>query len=99
MGDGNYMNDRNIIRIYSNSFTRKNVMLLFDIIKRNLNINNKVVHDRNNQYIIVIEKHDMNLTRDVTLLYMQPSMMYKLGIKDGLLLNYKFDYLNIIKDI
>ena len=84
MGDGNYLNKRNIIRIYTNSFTEKDVKLLSNIIIDNLGINNKVVFDRKNQYIIVIEKDNINHTRDILLPYMHPSMLYKLGINENI---------------
>ena len=77
MGDGNYLRDKNIIRIYTNSFTKNNVIILSDIIKNNLNIRNKVIHDRNNQYIILIEQENVILTRDIVLPYTHPSMFYK----------------------
>jgi len=87
MGDGNYLNKRNIIRIYTNSFTEKDVKLLSNIIIDNLGINNKVVFDRKNQYIIVIEKDNINHTRDILLPYMHPSMLYKLGINENIVPN------------
>ena len=37
-GDGNYLSNRNIIRIYTNSFTKDDVILLSNIINDNLNI-------------------------------------------------------------
>jgi len=99
MGDGNYLKDRNIIRIYTNSFTKNNVKLLSNIINENLSISNKVIHDRNNQYIIVIEKDNIDLTRKIILPYMYPSMLYKLGIQENFILDSKFDYFNIINKI
>ena len=99
MDDGNYLKNRDIIRIYTNSFTIKNIKLLSNIISENLLINNKVIHDRNNQYIIIIEREYINLVKDLTLPYMHSSMLYKLGIDTDLNLNKKFDYLNIINDI
>jgi len=99
MGDGNFLSEKNIIRIYTNSFNKEDVILLSNIINENLGIKNKVVHDRNSQYIIIIEKDNVNLTREITLPYMHPSMLYKLGIKINSIFNNKFDYINIIKDI
>lgn len=99
MGDGNYLKERNIIRIYTNSFTQNNVILLSNIINDNLSISCKVIHDRNNQYIIVIEKGNVDLTREITLPYMHPSMLYKLGIPKDIISSYKFDYFNIINEI
>jgi len=83
MGDGNYLNTRNIIRIYTNSYTEKDVRLLSNIITDNLGIDTKVVFDRKDQYIIVIE--NVNYTRDLLLPYMHPSMLYKLGINENIL--------------
>jgi hypothetical protein len=83
MGDGNYLNTRNIIRIYTNSYTEKDVRLLSNIITDNLGIDTKVVFDRKDQYIIVIE--NISHTRDLMLPYMHPSMLYKLGINENIL--------------
>ena len=99
MGDRNFLSQRNIIRIYTNSFNKEDVILLSNIINENLRIKNKVVHDCNNQYIIIIEKENVNLTREITLPYMHLSMLYKLGMKMNSISNNKFDYINIIKDI
>lgn len=99
MGDGNYLRERNIIRIYTNNYTQSDVILLSNLIKENLSINSRVIHDRNNQYIIVIEKDNIELRRKTVLPYMHPSMLYKLGIQIDLSPNYKFDYFNIINKI
>lgn len=99
MGDGNYLRERNIIRIYTNSYIQSDVILLSNIMKENLSINNKVIHDRNNQYIIIIEKDNVNLTRKIVLPYMHPSMIYKLGIQKDTIFSSKFDYFNIINNI
>jgi hypothetical protein len=100
MGDGNYLSERNIIRIYTNSFTKENVDFLSNIIYSNLYIKNKVIHDRNNQYIIIIiEKEYINYTREIILPYMHPSMLYKLGLKEDNISFNKFDYFNIIDNI
>jgi len=98
MGDGNYLKEKNIIRIFTNSFVKNDVELLSRIIKDRIGINSKVIYDRNNQYIIVIEKDDIIITRNLLLPFMHPSMLYKLGIKNQDF-NYKFNYLNIINDI
>jgi len=98
MGDGNYLNEKNIIRIYTNSFIKNDVELLSNIINDRIGIKNIVIHDRNNQYIITIEKDNVKIARDLVLPFMHPSMLYKLGINSQNL-NYKFNYLNIINDI
>jgi len=99
MGDGNYLSEINVIRIYTNSFIKEDVDFLSHIIYLNLYIKNKVVHDRNNQYIIIIEKESINHTCEIILPYMHPSMFYKLGIKENNILFDKFDYFNIIDNI
>jgi hypothetical protein len=99
MGDGNSLKDKNIIRIYTNSFTFNDVILLSNIIKDNLNINSKVIHDRNNQYIIIIEQDNVIITRNIVLPYTHPSMFYKLGIETNSFKTEKFDYFNILKEI
>jgi len=99
MGDGNYLKERNIIRIYTNSFIRDDVIFLSHVINKFLNIKCKVIHDRYNQYIINIVKEDINLTREVLLPFMHPSMLYKLGIEDNIFLIKKFDYFSILNNI
>ena len=97
MGDGNYLKERNIIRIYTNSYIQSDVISLSNIMKENLSINSKVIHDRNNQYIIVIEKDNIDLIRKIILPYIHPSMLYKLGIQKDTIFSSKFDYFNYIK--
>lgn len=97
MGDGNYLKERGIIRIYTNSFSRSHVILLSNIIYENLGVKNKVVHDRKGQYIIHIEKMSFELTKDLVLQYMHPSMYYKLGLEAESKNN--FNYLNILDSI
>jgi LAGLIDADG DNA endonuclease family len=98
MGDGNYLSYINIIRIYTNSFIKNDVILLSNIINDNLNIKNKVIHDRNNQYNIIIEQDSIYTTR-LILLPMHPSLLYKLVIDTYSIIPPKFDYYNIINQI
>lgn len=88
-----------MIRIFTNNFEKEDVILLSNIISENLNIENRVIHDRNDQYIILIEKENVLLTRKIILPYMHPSMYYQLGIDQNLIGVNKFDYFNIISDI
>jgi hypothetical protein len=67
--------------------------------KENLSINNKVIHNRYNQYLIIIEKGNVDLTRKIVLPYLYPSMKYRLGIKEDTIFSSKFDYFNIINKI
>jgi len=50
-----------------NSYIQSDIILLSNIMKENLFIKSKVIHDRNNQYIIVIEKDNINLLRKIIL--------------------------------
>lgn len=101
MGDGNYLKSRKLIRIYTNCFFKEDVEFLSEVIKEKLLVNNRVIHDRNDQYIILIENNCINLVRDITKDYIHPSMLYKLGIE----VNkeefefLKFDYFKIIDKI
>lgn len=97
MGDGNYLKERGIIRIYTNSFSKSHVHLLSNIIDENLGIKNKVIHDRRGQYIIHIEKMSVELTKNLVLQYMHPSLYYKLGLETELKNN--FNYFNILNSI
>jgi hypothetical protein len=99
MGDGNFLKERNIIRIYTNSFNKEDVLFLYNIINKLLYIKSKVVHDRNDQFIIIIEKDDINIVHNNIVPFMHPSMLYKLGIQDNNTLIKKFDYLSILNDI
>lgn len=81
MGDGNLKQPDKIIRIYTNSFTQVEVNLLALAITRKLNILTKVVHDRNNQYMITISKSQLPLVQDVVKSHMHPSMYYKIDLE------------------
>ncbi len=91
MGDGNLKQPDKIIRIYTNSFTRVEVDLLALAITRKLNILTKVVHDRNNQYMITISKSQLPLVQEVLKPHMHPSMYYKIDLErdDSESFNYK----------
>ena len=97
MGDGNIKLHDGIIRIYTNSFSKEKVELLASSITVKLNILTRVVHDRNNQYIITISKSQLSEIRNIILPYMHPTMYYKLGLE--LSNSYAFDYEHIIRII
>ena len=65
MGDGNIKLHDGIIRIYTNSFSKEKVELLASSITVKLNILTRVVHDRNNQYIITISKSQLSEIRNL----------------------------------
>lgn len=81
MGDGNLKPKDNIIRIYTNSFSKEDVERLGIAITKKLGIIVKVVSDRNNQYLITISRNQLELVRSIILPYMHPSMVYKLGLE------------------
>lgn len=93
MGDGNLKLPDGILRIYTNSFTKEHIENLSLAITKKLNILNKVVHDRNNQYMICISKSQLPLVRELIKAYLHPSMYYKLGLEPVNL--DSFDYKNI----
>ena len=80
MGDGNLKLPDKIIRIYTNSFTKKEVELLAKAIYIKLDIKTKVVLDRNNQYIMTINRSQLDKIKNILLPHMHISMLYKLGI-------------------
>lgn len=89
-GDGNLKQPDKIIRIYTNSFTRTEVNLLALAITRKLGILTKVVHDRNNQYMITISKSQLSLIQELIKSHMHPSMYYKIDMEQSDL--YSFNY-------
>lgn len=83
MGDGNLKQPDKIIRIYTNSFTQVEVNLLALAITRKLNILTKVVHDRNNQYMLTISKSQLPLVQQILKPHMHPSMYYKIDLEQN----------------
>ena len=90
MGDGNLKQPDKIIRIYTNSFTKKDVELLALAIINKFNIKTRVVHDRNNQYIITISKSELPKVNSLIKDHLHPSMFYKIDLENNNL--HKFDY-------
>ena len=88
---GNLKQPDKIIRIYTNSFTHEEVSRLALAITRKLNILTKVVHDRNNQYMITISKSELPLVQELIKPHMHSSMYYKLDLDSNGLdsFNYK----------
>ena len=82
----------NIIRIYTNSFTKLDVENLDSAITSKLGIVTRAVHDRNNQYMLRISRTQLEKVREIIGPHMHPSMSYKLGLSSC---NKNFDYNNI----
>lgn len=96
MGDGNLKGGKGIIRIYTNSFTKLEVEKLAFTITSKLDIKTKAVHDRNGQYILTINKSQLNAVRTLIESYMHPSMLYKLDMCGG---TVGFNYKNVLDQI
>jgi|ERR1700722_16456324 len=80
MGDGNLKPIDKIIRIYTNSFSKKDVERLGNAITNKLGIVTKTTHDRNNQYMLTISNNQLEKVRSTVLPYMHISMLYKLDL-------------------
>src|SRR5690348_10843533 len=80
MGDGNLKSPDKILRIYTNSFIKDDVELLASSITYKFDIKTKVVHDRNNQYIITISKSELHKVKDIIQDHMHSSMFYKIDL-------------------
>lgn len=89
-GDGNLKQPDKIIRIYTNSFTKQDVELLALAIINKFNVKTRVVHVRNNQYIIIISKSELSKVNNLIKDYMHPYMFYKIDLENNSFHN--FDY-------
>ena len=92
MGDGNLKKGDNIIRIFTNSFTKLDVEKLASAITDKLGIVTKAVHDRKGQCMLSISRNQLDKVRELISPHMHPSMYYKLGLTSC---NKEFDYKNI----
>ena len=80
MSDGNFHKPRNTVRIYTNSFTKKEVQLLADAIYQKFNIYVGVLHDRNDQLILTIGVKQLDLLREIVVPHFEKSMLYSIGV-------------------
>lgn len=80
MTDGNFDKGRNRVRIYTNSYSKKEVDNLAKAIKIKFNIYVGVLHDRKNQWILTIGAKNLDLLRDTVSKYFQNSMLYRIGL-------------------
>jgi len=79
MGDGNFDKSRNRIRIYTNSFTHSENLLLAAAIIEKLNIKTSVMRDKNNQYILTIGAKQLKILQILISPYLHPSKLYRIG--------------------
>jgi len=80
MSDGNFNKQKQIIRLYTNNFTKQEVALLSTAIYNKFGISSRVEHDRNNQYILVIRKTTVPKFQELIKSYIIPSMLYRIGL-------------------
>jgi hypothetical protein len=79
MSDGNFDKGRNRIRIFTNSFTEKEVRFLAEAIKIKFGIYVGVLHDRKDQWILTIGAKQLDLLRNIVKEHFNPSMLYRIG--------------------
>lgn len=90
-GDGNLKLPDKILRIYTNSFIKKDVELLALAIAKKFNIKTKAVHDRNNRNIIPISKSELSKVNDLIKDHMHPSMFYKIDLENNNSHNFNYN--------
>jgi len=84
-----------IYSIYLSLILIKGLHYLMYIIKRQVNIilqldiKTRAVHDRNDQYILTINKSQLGKVRTLIESYMHPSMLYKLDTGGKVGFNYE----------
>jgi hypothetical protein len=80
MGDGNYDTLRNRVRIYTNSFSKEDVVKLQKAINQNLGIVVGVLHDRKDQWILTIGAKQIPKLQQLVSPYFEPSMLYRINM-------------------
>jgi len=80
MGDGNYHKQHQIIRLYTNNYTKQEVELLATTIYTKYGISNRVEHDRREQYIIIIRRSEVSQFQTLVKSHIIPSMLYRIGL-------------------
>jgi len=79
-GDGNYHKTKKIIRFCTNSYTKKEVELLSKALLTRFNIESRLEHVRNNQYIIIIRKTQVPILHNLVRSHVHSSMLYRIGL-------------------
>lgn len=91
MGDGNLKPKDKIIRIYTNSFSKKDVERLGIAITNRLGIVTNTTFDRNNQYMLIISRNQLEKVRSIVLPYMHISMLYKLDLDPNITNCFRYE--------
>jgi hypothetical protein len=84
MGDGNFDQGRERVRIYTNSFSRSDCLLLASSIS-NMGIHTSIMEDAigkggEQQYILTIGATQLPALRAMVVPHMCPSMLYRVGV-------------------
>lgn len=79
-GDGNFDKGRNRVRIYTNSFTKIEVLNLAKAINTKLNIYTAPLYDRKDQWILTIGAKNLDLLRSLVQPHFHSSMLYRIGL-------------------
>lgn len=79
MTDGNFDTNRNRVRIYTNSFTKEEVISLGEAINKKFGIYVGILHDRRDQWILTIGAKQLDLLRQIVSIHFAPSMLYRIG--------------------
>lgn len=80
MGDGNYDNLRQRVRIYTNSYSKEDVVKLQKAIIANLGIHVGVLHDRKDQWILTIGKTQLPKLQEMVSPHFEESMLYRINM-------------------
>ena len=67
------------LNLHTESYTFNEVNLLIRVLKKNFNVDSRISLKRPGQWIIVIPKKEVFKVDRLTINYMHPSMIYKLG--------------------
>lgn len=79
-GDGNYHKTKQIIRLCTNSYSKKEVELLAKALYNKFNLESRLEHVRNNQYILIIRKSQLPIIQNLVKDHIHPSMLYRIGV-------------------
>jgi len=80
MSDGNYDKLRKRVRIYTNSYSKQDVIKLQKAINETLGIYVGILHDRNNQWILTIGNTQLSKLQEIVSPYFEPSMLYRINM-------------------
>ena len=67
------------LNLHTESYNYNEVNLLIRVLKKNFNVDSRISLKRPGQWIIVIPKKEVFKVARLTINYMHPSMIYKLG--------------------